>query len=84
MCDVGYYEAVLTTEHANTYTVGDLEFGSDVCLPCDEACAQCTGPGNTLAPNGCQNCTFAVQGSECVEQCNTTTGKTSTTTLDIQ
>lgn len=74
-CDSGYYEVLLTPEYANTSTLGDLELGTDVCLPCDGLCVECTGPGIMLAPGGCQNCTFAVRGIECVEQCNTTIGE---------
>lgn len=71
-CNDGYYREVLTLQQANASIVGDLEIGSDVCIPCDELCAQCTGPGSRLERNSCQDCKFASQGLQCVMECNIT------------
>ena len=76
VCTAGYYGAVLTPEQANASIVGDLPSGSDVCVPCDEVCSRCTGPGNRLGSNrqlsSCQECRFASQESFCVQECNST------------
>lgn len=76
-CNTGYFSTVLTPDHASTSTIGDLEFGSAVCIQCAEFCTQCTGPSGILSPNGCQNCTSgsALRGLECAGQCNTITGE---------
>ena len=65
-CDPGYYRAILSPENANTSLLGDLLLGTDVCIPCDELCSQCTGPGHRIQPNSCQQCSRATQGSRCV------------------
>ena len=66
MCNAGYYRAVLASNDSG------LEFGSDVCVPCNETCAECYGPESVLGPNGCQSCRYALQLSQCVSEC---TGK---------
>ena len=55
-CNRGYYRDVLSPEHADVSVVGDLMFGSDVCVPCDELCEECTGPGPMLEATACQRC----------------------------
>ena len=72
-CNRGYYRDVLPPERANVSVVGDLMFGSDVCVPCDELCEECTGPGPMLEATACQVCSRATQLQElqCVEECNT-------------
>ncbi len=68
VCNVGFYRDVLTPNLASI--IGDLELGSDVCVPCEELCARCAGPGSRLEFNSCQACRFATQGSVCVQECN--------------
>lgn len=71
-CNRGYYRDVLSPEHADVSIVGDLMFGHDVCVPCDELCEVCTGPGSRLELKACQACSMATQELQCVEECNTT------------
>ena len=40
------------------------------CLPCDDVCASCTGPGNT----SCTTCRYAQRLAQCVSGCNNDTG----------
>ena len=72
-CNQGYYRDALSPERANVSVVGDLMFGSDVCVPCDELCEECTGPGPMLEAAACQVCSRAtqLQKLQCVEECNT-------------
>lgn len=74
-CNRGFYQGILAPENANASIVGDLEIGSDVCIPCDELCEQCTGPGSRIQPSSCQICKFATQGPQCVRACNNESGK---------
>eukprot|EP00731_Ephydatia_muelleri_P038613 Em0829g4a len=39
------------------------------CLPCDDVCASCTGPGNT----SCTTCRYAQRLAQCVSGCNNDT-----------
>lgn len=74
-CDRGYYRDVLSPEHVDVSIVGDLMFGHDVCVPCDELCELCVGPGSRIDPlNACQTCSSASQLEEaqCVAECNAT------------
>jgi hypothetical protein len=64
-----YYRNPLTPEQATL--TGDLEVGSEVCVPCDELCnGECNGPGHLLEPYGCLECRYSREGSECTSQCN--------------
>ena len=63
-----------TYSSTSTAAIGDLQSGSDVCLPCDPLCAVCTGPG--ILPGECIQCRYATRFSEgCVRSCNATTGE---------
>ena len=74
VCGPGYYRDVLSAANSNLGLTGNLSVGSDICLPCDELCSQCTGPGLDMAV--CSECAFAMttQG-ECVAECNKSAGK---------
>ncbi len=74
-CGRGYYRAILSPEQADSSIVGDLIVGSDVCIPCDELCEECTGPGKKLELNACQVCKNATQGTQCVAECDRITGE---------
>ena len=63
-----------TYSSTSTAAIGDLQSGSDVCLPCDPLCAGCIGPG--ILPGECIQCRYATRFSEgCVRSCNATTGE---------
>jgi hypothetical protein len=68
-CYNGYYETILNSN------VSSLEFGSNVCIPCDELCNECSGPENRIGPSGCQSCRFAARQTQCVDECVEATGK---------
>ena len=77
-CNDGYYSDILSgVEQANPSLVGDLEIGFDICIPCDEPCAQCSGPGTRIAIEVCQACRYAAntQGTQCVRECDIHTGE---------
>ena len=73
-CSVGYYRDVLAPEDANRSIVGDLLFGSDICAPCNELCAACTGP--EIDRSVCSTCSLATSvDGQCVSECSSTRGK---------
>ncbi len=73
-CNHGYYRTVLAPENADPAIVGDLPFGSDVCVPCNKLCERCIGPGNDS--RDCLLCRYAVsQEGQCLQNCNSDTGK---------
>ena len=49
---------------------GDLQFGSEICKPCNELCAECTGEGTSRAV--CPLCKIATSAElqECVSACD--------------
>ncbi len=75
ICGQGYYRDVLSPERTNASIVGDLTVNSAVCVPCDPLCAECTGPGNRLDQDACQECLITSQDTQCVRECNSSTGK---------
>lgn len=40
-----------------------------VCVKCHETCVGCTGPNNTIGPNGCTSCDKAIINGDKVEKC---------------
>lgn len=42
---------------------------SGICVFCHETCVGCTGPRNTIGPNGCVTCEKAIIGDGTVERC---------------
>lgn len=80
-CSSGYYRDILSGDRANTSIVGQLEIGSDICVPCDDLCTQCTGPGIRIEVNSCQECKYAIDDGECVSECSAS-GKAHTSQLD--
>lgn len=75
VCSTGYYKAVLSSTISNN---SGLEFGTDVCVPCNDVCVECYGPETVLGSNGCQSCKYAQQWSPCEEECITTGNRNST------
>ena len=58
----------------STAAIGDLESGTDVCIPCHHLCVVCIGPGTRL--DNCSKCRYATRVSEqCVRSCNATSGE---------
>ena len=58
----------------STAAIGDLESGTDVCIPCHPLCEVCIGPGTRL--DDCSKCRYATRVSEqCVRSCNATSGE---------
>ena len=58
----------------STAPIGDLESGTDVCIPCHPLCEVCIGPGTRL--DDCSKCRYATRVSEqCVRSCNATSGE---------
>ena len=58
----------------STAAIGDLQSGSDVCIPCDPLCELCTGPG--IQQGECILCRYATHLTDgCVRSCNATTGE---------
>ena len=70
-CSNGYYRTILTADLANASITGDLQIGSDICLPCDELCAVCTGPGVRIGES-CFACStgFVNMDGECTRECS--------------
>ena len=74
VCGSGYYRDVLSVEATSPNVTGDLVFGSNICLPCNRLCSQCTGAGTDK--DVCTECAFArTQDLLCVDGCNALTGK---------
>lgn len=40
-----------------------------ICVFCHETCVGCTGPRNTIGPNGCTSCEKAIIGEGMIERC---------------
>lgn len=40
-----------------------------ICVFCHETCIGCTGPRNTIGPNGCTSCEKAIIGEGMIERC---------------
>lgn len=70
VCSANYFKTVLSSALSNE------EFGTDICVPCNDLCDECFGPETVIGSNGCQSCKYALQWpSQCVEECNRSTGK---------
>ena len=83
-CNDGYYSDILSgVEQAIASLAGDLEIGSDVCLPCDETCALCNGPGTRIALDSCLTCKCPSQGNHCVGGCDIHMGEKIVSYLNI-
>lgn len=68
-CPTGTYSSL------SNASIGDLESGAAVCVPCHPLCEVCSGPG-TQWPTDCHLCRFATDTTkECVESCNATSGE---------
>lgn len=67
-CPDGHYPDQLTS------SAGVLEEGADVCLPCDELCSTCIGPG--VSSSSCLTCAYAEdEDGMCVDACQPGSGQ---------
>ena len=65
-----YYRGLLTPAVSSASVV---EYGTEVCVPCNEGCIECTGPEGILGSNGCRACRrFVGSTALCVAECNAT------------
>ena len=67
-CPDGYYPDQLTS------STGVLKEGAEVCLPCDELCSTCIGPG--VSSSSCLTCAYAEdEDGMCVDACQPGAGQ---------
>ncbi len=73
-CPDGTYSSTLQPGvQSKPSIIGDLQIGSDICLPCNELCEVCVREGTDVL--SCPQCKFARSGDECVRECNSVTGE---------
>ena len=66
-CPEGYYSDKLTSAK------GDLQAGTDICLPCHTLCSTCIGPG--VSSTSCLGCAIAEdENGTCVSSCQPGSG----------
>ena len=67
-CPDGYYPDQLRSP------TGILDAGTEICLPCDELCSTCIGPG--VSSSSCLNCAIAEdEDGMCVSACQDGSGQ---------
>lgn len=73
-CPDGTYPSTLQPGgQLDSLTLGNLHFGSDICVPCNELCEVCTGEGTSRS--ACPLCKYARSADMCVRECDRDTGE---------
>ncbi|XP_064389307.1 epidermal growth factor receptor-like isoform X3 [Halichondria panicea] len=71
-CPDGTYSSTLQPGvQSELSIIGNLQIGSDICLPCNELCEVCVREGTDVL--SCPQCEYARSGDECVRECNSVT-----------